>query len=124
MTLSRLSHSWVHEGRTGVVTCSALKKDYRRILLNGSGDAGKPSTNDLVASSCLFIVLHGARDIIAGHLAQRRGHFMPPSLLDSQLASLQLPGSDERHVVCAVEQTVSDSVQRVIAYLKDNCVPS
>ena len=113
--MTSVTHRLVQEGRTGVVTCSALKKDYRRVLLNGSAD--KASSNDLVANSCLFVVLHGARAIIAGHLAQRRSHFMPPSLLDSQLASLELPGSDERHVMCAVEETISDSVQRVITYL-------
>ena len=105
------------------MTCSALKKSYRRILLNGSSDAHRATTSDLVARACLFVVLHGARDTIAGHLAQRRDHFMPPSLLDSQLASLELPGSDEKHVMCDVEQTVADSVQRVIAHLRVNSAP-
>ena len=109
------------EGKTGVVTCSALKKSYRRILLHGSSDAHKGSANHLITDSCLFVVLHGTKDAIAAHMAQRRGHFMPSSLLDSQLAALELPDNDENHVMCAVEQTVIDSVQQVMLYLRDNC---
>lgn len=111
------------EGKTGVVTCSALKKSYRRILLHGSSDAHKGSANHmhLITDSCLFVVLHGTKDTIAAHMAQRRGHFMPSSLLDSQLAALELPENDENHVMCAVEQMVIDSVQQVITYLRDNC---
>ena len=115
-------YSWVQEGKTGVVTCSALKKNYRHIILHGSSDTWEESTNKLVASSCLFVVLHGARDIIMEHLVQRSSHFMPPSLLDSQLASLELPGNDEKHVMCDVKQTVNDIVKQVTMYLKDNSV--
>lgn len=117
-------HSWVQEGKTGVVTCSALKKNYRHILLHGNSDTQEESTNQLVASSCLFVVLHGARDTIAEHLAQRSSHFMPPSLLDSQLASLELPGNDENHVMCDVKQTVNDTVKQVTVYLRGNYICS
>lgn len=42
-----------------------------------------------------FVCLVGSRELIAGRMATRTGHYMPPSLLDSQLAVLELPASDE-----------------------------
>lgn len=80
--------------RTGlVVACSALKRSYRD-LLRSSG-----------AANVRFIYLAGARALIADRMAQRRGHFMPPSLLESQLASLEEPSADEDAWVCDIRQT-------------------
>ena len=87
-------HGWLlaiaarlHEARSAgaglVATCSALKRGYRD-LLRDSGDC-----------DAQFIYLAGPRALIAERLAQRRGHFMPPSLLDSQFATLQEPTPDE-----------------------------
>jgi gluconokinase len=72
--------------RTGnaglVVACSALKRAYRDQLR-----AGDPALT--------FVHLTGDPARIAERLAARTGHFMPPSLLDSQLATLEVPGADE-----------------------------
>lgn len=70
-----------------VVTCSALRRVYRDRLRDGAG------------RRVLFVFLDGSRDTIAARLAARRGHFMPASLLDSQLATLEPPGPGEPGIV-------------------------
>jgi gluconokinase len=69
-----------------VVSCSALKKIYRERL------------RQTVEDRLCFVFLQGSRDTLLNRLAGRRGHYMPPSLLDSQLAALEDPG-DEQGVV-------------------------
>ena len=60
-----------------VLACSALKRAYREVL-----SAGVPAR---------FVHLSGSREVLAARLAARRGHYMPPALLDSQLATLEPP---------------------------------
>jgi gluconokinase len=69
-----------------VVACSALKRSYRDILRSADPDLR-------------FVHLVGERALIAQRLTTRAGHFMPASLLDSQLATLEHPGPDERAIV-------------------------
>jgi carbohydrate kinase (thermoresistant glucokinase family) len=76
-------------GRGAVVACSALKRAYRRVLIGDRRDVA-------------LIFLDGDRATIAARLAARRGHYMPPGLLDSQLATLQPPGADEHPITLAV----------------------
>ncbi len=76
-----------------VVSCSALKRSYRD-LLRSAGDA-----------DVRFVYLAGSRALIAERIAKRRGHFMPPSLLDSQLAILEEPSPDERAWKCDISET-------------------
>lgn len=87
-----------------VVSCSALKRSYRD-LLRSVGEA-----------DMRFVYLAGSRTLIAERLAQRRGHFMPGSLLESQLAILEEPSSDEAAWVCDIGETpdtiVADLVTR------------
>jgi gluconokinase len=66
-----------------MVGCSALRRAYRDRLRAGAGGPVR------------FIHLTGNRDVIAGRMAARTGHYMPPSLLDSQFAALEIPGPDE-----------------------------
>jgi len=77
---------WVDERldarENGLITCSALKRSYRD-LINRRG------------SGVMFVYLAGSEETIAARLAARHGHFMPPSLLDSQLADLEEPTPDE-----------------------------
>ena len=77
---------WVDEqldaGKSGVITCSALKRSYREVI-NRRG------------SGVHFIYLAGSRETIAARLSSRHGHFMPDSLLDSQFATLEEPAADE-----------------------------
>jgi gluconokinase len=66
-----------------IVGCSALRRVYRDRIRAG---AGGPVT---------FVHLAGSREVIAGRIAARTGHYMPPSLLDSQFATLEAPGPEE-----------------------------
>ena len=95
------------EARVGVVlSCSALRRRYRDVLRSGDPDVR-------------FIWLDGDRDLLARRLAERRGHFMPPSLLDSQLATLEIPGGDEDAWRCDIawppEEIIADLVTRAAA---------
>jgi gluconokinase len=72
-----------------VVSCSALKRSYRDLLRAGAADVR-------------FVFLKGSRELIAARLAGRQGHYMPPSLLDSQLATLEEPSPDEHPWVCDI----------------------
>jgi gluconokinase len=77
-TLSREIGGWLDAGRTVVLACSALKQSYRDVL-----KAGRPGV--------VFVHLKGDPALIRKRLAGRRGHYMPASLLDSQLAALEEP---------------------------------
>lgn len=78
--------AWIGEqeaaGRDGVVTCSALKRAYRDLLRDGH-----PSVH--------FVHLVAPPELVAERLGERRGHYMPPSLLRSQLATLEALAADE-----------------------------
>ena len=73
-------------GRSAVVACSALKRAYRAILLDG-----RPAS--------ILLYPRGPQSLIAQRMAARHDHFMPPSLLDSQFATLEEPGPEENPVV-------------------------
>jgi gluconokinase len=87
-----------------VVSCSALKRSYRDLLRSAG------------AEGLRFVYLAGSRALLAERMAQRRGHFMPPSLLESQLAILEEPAPDEHAWVCDIRETpdaiVADLVSR------------
>ena len=80
-----------------VVSCSALKRPYREILRGAAGDLQ-------------FVFLQGPRALLAERLASRRGHYMPPSLLESQLATLEEPSPDEQAWVCDIRKSPEDIV--------------
>jgi gluconokinase len=80
-------------GKGLVVSCSALKRRYRDLLRS----AGAPDVR--------FVYLAGNKALLAERMAQRRGHFMPGSLLDSQLATLEEPSPDEGAWVCDIRET-------------------
>ena len=69
---------WLGQGRTVVLACSALKQRYRDVL--GKGRVG-----------VRFVHLAGDEALIRLRLGRRRGHYMPPTLLDSQFAALEPP---------------------------------
>ncbi len=93
------------KGHSVIASCSALKKSYRQKL---SEAAGQPIT---------FIFLHGSRDLLAARMAMRKDHFMPISLLDSQLATIEVPGPDENALHLDVILPVDELVRRSKAYL-------
>lgn len=91
-----------------VVACSALKRSYRDILRRG-------------APGLRLVYLRGAPELLAQRTAARSGHFMPASLLDSQLATLQPPDADEHAVVLDIAQNPQALVQQACDALR--CAP-
>jgi gluconokinase len=85
-----------------VMSCSALRRSYRDILR-------------AQASDLRFVFLKGERALISERLAGRHGHFMPPSLLDSQLATLEEPTPDENVWVCDIRASPKDLVAALVA---------
>tara|TARA_B100000949_G_scaffold166879_2_gene147319 strand:+ start:2392 stop:2904 length:513 start_codon:yes stop_codon:yes gene_type:complete len=88
-----------------VLTCSALKRKYRDLLREVSG-------KDIV-----FVYLHGDRELLAERMNHRTGHFMPPSLLESQLASLEVPGEDEHYIRVDIGPPPETVVGKIVAAL-------
>lgn len=88
-----------------VAACSALKRSYRQAI---AAAAERPVS---------FIHLHGAREVLAARIAARKGHFMPASLLDSQLATLEMPGPGETAITLDVAQTPEVLVDQALAFL-------
>lgn len=85
-----------------VMTSSALKRSYRGVLRTGASDVR-------------FVFLRGLRALLAERITGRRGHFMPPSLLDSQLATLEEPTPDEHAWVCDISESPQDLVADLVA---------
>ncbi len=97
--------AWVERrletGQNGIITCSALKRSYREVI-NRRG------------SGVVFVFLSGAKTTIAQRLAVRHGHFMPPSLLDSQLADLEVPEPDEPTIRFDITGSPEAIAERII----------
>ena len=92
---------WLHQDVCGVITCSALRRIYRRYLAEG-----RPAV--------AFVFLEGQEGQLAARLAARRGHFMPASMLKSQLATLEIPTSDEPVIRLDAGRPVAAQVDAVI----------
>jgi gluconokinase len=92
-------------GERVVIACSALKRAYRDILVHGRRDVR-------------FVFLDGTEALIAGRLAARKGHFMPPGLLTSQFKTLEPPAVDERPVTVSIDATVEAIVDDIVRQLK------
>jgi gluconokinase len=85
-----------------VIACSALKAAYRAILSPG-----------------VLVFLQGSKALIAKRMAARKGHFMPPALLDSQFATLEPPGAGENPIVVAIDPPPEVLIQTTIDRVKE-----
>jgi gluconokinase len=93
-------------GREAAVgSCSALKRIYREAIAKA---ANRP---------VYFIYLHGSRELLESRIGARKGHFMPASLLDSQLRTLEPPTSDELALRLDIALPLKDLVERAKAWL-------
>jgi len=80
----------------GVLACSALRQKYRGTLIHGSsGDDVEDGGNGPSSTPVIFVALCGDEETILPRLKNRRGHYMPPSLLQSQLETLEMPTKEE-----------------------------
>jgi 6-phosphogluconate dehydrogenase len=90
-----------------VVACSALKRSYRDVLRDLTGPA-----------VLLFVWPRLYRDTLAARLTGRAGHFMPVTLLDSQLAAFEAPGPDEHALAIDGTAATADQVDSVLQTLQ------
>ncbi|MEV4543944.1 gluconokinase [Micromonospora echinaurantiaca] len=92
------------EGVSTVLACSALRRSYRDVLRQGP-----PQVE--------FVHLDGPAEVIRERLSQRAGHYMPASLLESQLATLEQPDPDESVLVLDVSLTPEELVEAAVGKL-------
>jgi gluconokinase len=110
--LEILAHALRDAAKTkgsAVGACSALKRAYREYLTE---KAGEP---------ILFVFLEGAKAVIAQRIANRAHEFMPASLLDSQFATLEVPGPDENVLKMSIldpVETIANKVAKELDHLK------
>ena len=94
-----------HAARYGlIVSCSALKRSYRNQLRTVSG-------------ALAFVHIHGSLDVLEARMQSRTGHFMPPSLLASQLQTLEPPGADERCITLDAALPAERIAEQACAWL-------
>ena len=106
--LDALAHTIAEARRGGrglVVAASVLKRSYRDRLR-----AADPALR--------FILLTAPKPVIADRLEHRRGHYMPPSLLDSQLAILEVPDDDERAWIIDNERSPDAIVDEIMTLIE------
>jgi gluconokinase len=96
--------SWAAEGRSGVLTCSALKRAYRDRIRSARPDAR-------------FVYLKGSEALIRSRVAARHHEYMPASLLRSQFGTLEEPAPDEPVVTVDAGESAEAEVAAVIAAL-------
>lgn len=92
-------------GRCAVVTCSALKRRYRNVIIGNRPDVR-------------LIYLKGDMELIGRRISTRHEHFMPASLLQSQFDALEEPGPDENPLVVSVEPRPREIVAHILEALK------
>jgi gluconokinase len=92
-------------GQRAVIACSALKRAYRDVLVHGRNDVR-------------IVFLDGTQKLIAARLAARKGHFMPPGLLDSQFKTLEPPQAGEHPVMVSIDATIEAIVDDIVRQLR------
>ena len=96
---------WRARGESGVLTCSALKRSYRSIIIGNRPDV-------------TLVYLKGSYDLIRRRMAARHEHFMPVALLDSQFATLQEPTPDEHPITVDVGGRPADIAIQIVRQLE------
>lgn len=99
--LSQAIKSWIDQGKSVALACSALKRKYRDIL-------------NVDPANMRFVYLKGSESLFASRLARRKNHFMKSGMLQSQLATLEEPGPDEA-IICDAHQSVIEIVMQIIS---------
>ena len=95
---------WRTRGECGVLTCSALKRSYRDIIIGTRHDV-------------VLVYLKGSRDLIHRRMAARHEHFMPVALLDSQVATVEEPTPDEHPIIVEVGGKPADILHEIVRQL-------
>ena len=98
--------SWRARHKSGVLTCSALKRSYRDIIVGDRPDV-------------TLVYLKGSYDLIRRRMATRHEHFMPVALLDSQFAMLQEPTPDEHPIIVDVGSRPAEIAVELVRQLEE-----
>ena len=100
--------TWIDKTRRagghGVIARSALKRSYRDVLIGDRADVR-------------LVYLKGNETLIARRMATRHEHFMPRSLLHSQFAALEEPGSDENPIIVSIEPKPREIAAKILSAL-------
>lgn len=96
-----------YEGAGIVVSCSALKKIYRDRL------------REACDGKLAFVYLDGSLELLSRRMGERKGHFMPLSLLQTQLATLEVPTGEPGVVTVSIDATPDEIVENAFSGLKD-----
>ena len=104
-TIAEWAETRLAAGGSGIITCSALRRSYRDLIARrGSGVE--------------FVYLSAPRTLVADRLLHRKGHYMPPALLDSQVATLEEPAADEPAIRVDVGRPPSVIVDDIVEALR------
>eukprot|EP00659_Diplonema_papillatum_P016838 gene16838-25820_t len=106
LSLNEVIARHVRRGESVVVACSVLKEEYREALFRG-----------LPAETRCLVHLVASREVLLRRLAGRKGHFFPPRLLDSQLATLQLP-KEPTITIDTAASSPNQCADTVVKYLR------
>ena len=93
---------WREAGQGMVVSCSALKRRYRDVLIGNRTDVR-------------LVRLAGDEDLIRARMEKRADHYMPPSLLTSQIAALETPADEEAALTVEVTRPPEQCVDTIFA---------
>ncbi|XP_028313752.1 probable gluconokinase [Gouania willdenowi] len=109
-------------GSNALMTCSALKHHYRRVLLHGSRALSADPHHELLLSASpdvYFLFLSGDTSLIQQRMMERKGHYMKAHMLTSQIKALEPPQSDEDNVLLLdVSRSISDLATDVQKHIK------
>ncbi len=94
------------KGEGIAVSCSALKRTYRERLRASAG------------GHLYFIYLHGSKELLTKRMGERKGHFMPASLLESQLETLEVPTGEPGVVTVDIDDTIEAIVDASVRNLQ------
>ncbi|WP_454848265.1 gluconokinase [Rhizobium binxianense] len=93
------------KGESIIVSCSALKRIYRDRLRSAAG------------GNLFFVYLEGSKELLTDRMGHRTGHFMPASLLESQLATLEVPTGEKGVVTVDIDDTVENIAANAVKAL-------
>lgn len=95
-----------------ILGCSALKAEYRALIRHRAAPAAP-----------IFVYLHGSRTTLQARLNGRHNHFMPATLLDSQIATLDVPAPMEQAITVSIDQPAAAAAQQIRARIARRASP-
>ncbi|HVY79347.1 MAG TPA: gluconokinase [Steroidobacteraceae bacterium] len=104
--LGRAIAAAVAERGVAVASCSALKRAYRDRL------------RAVIAAPVRFILPEASRDELLRRMSSRTGHYMPPTLLDSQLETLERPHADEHAITVDALAATATACEQILGALR------